>query len=256
MAAPPARSLAPSPGDARRFHATLEATRFRALLDSDWEWRMQQYPRMGHALGDHRWDDRLTDASPEAVRAATQHEREQLKALKVDVDALTGEDRISYDFALQEAQLAVDWQKFPAMHTRVLSAKQGVQLDLPQMMEDFPVRTELDARHALARLKAMPRRIAQDIAWLREGKRVGWVTFKASLAQVPDQIDKLLARPLAETPLLDPFRRLPADIPADRRTALQDEAADVLQTQVAPAFPSCARWWSTSCCRPAPRTAP
>ena len=229
--------LAPSPGDARRFHAALEATRFRALLDSDWQWNMQQSPEWATTTGDHRYDDRLTDASPEAVARREEHDRAQLKALRhIDVDALSGEDRISYDFALQEAQLAVDWQRYPAMRTRVISAKNGVQLGLPQMMDDFPVRAELDGRHALARLKAMPQRIAQDIAWLREGKRLGWVTFKASLSQVPDQIDKLLAKPLTETPLLAPFMRLPADLPADRRNALQDEAANVLQTQVAPAF--------------------
>jgi len=229
--------LAPSPGDARRFHASLEATRFQALLDSDWQWQMQQSPEYATAVGDHRYDDKLTDASPEAVARREEHDRSQLKALRrIDADVLTGEDRISYDFALQNAQMAVDWQRFPAMHTRVISAKSGVQLDLPSMMSDFPVRTELDARHALARLQAMPARIAQDIAWLREGKRLGWVTFKSSLAQVPDQIDQLLAKPLTETPLLEPFTHLPADLPAESRTALQDEAANVLQTQVAPAF--------------------
>ena len=236
-AAPSRTPLAPSPGDAKRFHATLEATRFRALLDSDWQWQMEQHPERATALGDHRYDDRLTDASPEAAARRDLHERDQLRALKrIDVDVLSGEDRISYDFALQNAQLAVDWLQYPAMKTRVISAKNGVQLGLPSMMQDFPVRTELDARHALARLKAMPQRIAQDVAWLREGKRLGWVTFKASLSQVPDQIDKLLAKPLTETPLLAPFTHLPADMPADRRTALQDEAATVLQTQVTPAF--------------------
>ena len=236
--ATPSRSpLAASPGDARRFHATLEATRFRALLDADWEWRMQQSPEWATSLGDHRYDDRLTDASPQAQARREEHQRQQLKLLsKVDVDVLDGEDRISYDFALQDAQLAVDWQRFPAMNTRVLSSMDGLQVSLPSMMADFPVRTELDAQHALARLQAMPARIAQDIAWLREGKRLGWVTFRASLAQVPDQIDRLLARPLTEQPLLAPFTHLPDAIPAERRTALQDQAAGVLQSQVAPAF--------------------
>jgi uncharacterized protein (DUF885 family) len=235
--APAKTPLAPSPGDARRFHASLEATRFQALLDSDWQWQMQQSPEYATSVGDHRYDDKLTDASPEAVARREEHDRTQLKALKrIDLDVLTGEDRISYDFALQNAQMAVDWQRFPAMNTRVISAKSGLQLDLPSMMSDFPVRTELDARHALARLQAMPARIAQDIAWLREGKRLGWVTFKSSLAQVPDQIDQLLAKPLTETPLLAPFMHLPADLPAERITALQDEAANLLQTQVAPAF--------------------
>ncbi len=235
--APTRTPLAPTAGDAKRFHATLEATRFRALLDSDWQWQMQQFPEWATAVGDHRYDDRLTDASPEAVAAREEHERAQLKSLKkVDVDVLTGEDRISYDFALLDAQLAVDRQRYPALRTRVISAKDGVQLELPAMMQDFPVRTEADARHALARLQAMPRRIAQDMAWLRDGKRLGWVTFKASLVQVPEQIDRLLAKPLTEQPLLEPFMHLPADMPADRRTALLDEAAAVLQTQVVPAF--------------------
>ena len=229
--------LGAAPGDARRFHATLEATRFRALLDSDWQWRMQQSPEYATSLGDHRYDDQLSDASPEAQARRDEHERAQLKALKrIDVDVLTGEDRISWDFALQLAQLAVDFQRFPALRTRVISAQDGLQLDLPEMMQDFPVRTELDARHVLARLKAMPRRIAQDIAWLREGKRQGWVTFKASLVQVPEQIDGLLARPPADNALLAPFWRLPADLPAERRSARQAEAAAALQDLVAPAF--------------------
>ena len=237
LATLPKTPLAPSPGDARRFHASLEATRFRALLDNEWQWQAQQYPERATAAGDHRYDDQLTDASPEAVARREEHDRAQLKALrKIDLDVLTGEDRISYDFALQQAQMAVERQRYPVLRTRVLSAVDGVQVDLPSMMSDFPVRTELDARHALARLQAMPRRIAQDIAWLREGQRLGWVPFKPSLSQVPDQIDRLLARPLTDQPLLSPFTRLPADMPAERRTALQDEAANVLQTQVAPAL--------------------
>ena len=231
--------LAPldSPADAARFHKTLEATRFHALLDADWQFQMQASPQYATSLGDHRYDDQLDDTSPDAVARREAHDRGQLRALKkIDSDALTGEDRISYEFALQNAQLAVDYQRYPALHTRVLSAMNGAQVDLPSMMRDMPVRTERDAANALARLKAMPARIAQDIAWAREGKRVGWVTFKASLSRVPDEIDSLMAMPLADNPLVDPFKRLPADLPADRRQALQDEAVAVLRDQVLPAF--------------------
>ena len=229
--------LAESRGDAARFHATLEATRFRALLDSDWEWQMKEFPEYATAVGDHRYDDRLSDASPEANARRQAHDRAQLAALKkVDRSVLAGEDRISLDFALYLAQTAVDFQRYPALRTRVLSAMDGVQLDLPAMMRDFPVRTELDARHALARLRAMPARIAQDVAWLREGQRLGWVTFKASLGQVPEQIDGLLARPLAENPLFDPFTRLPPDLPEATRQALRDEATTLIQEQVFPAY--------------------
>jgi uncharacterized protein (DUF885 family) len=237
LAAAPRTPLAESPGDSKRFHATLEAARFRALLDSDWQWTMQQFPEYATELGDHRYDDRLTDASPAAVDKRDEHDRAQLKALKkIDLAVLTGEDRVSYDFALYLAQMSVDWQRYPALRTRVISGMGGVHLELPSMMRDFPVRSEADARHALARLKAMPVRIAQDIAWAREGKRIGWVTFKSSLGMVPDQIDGLLARAVDQNPLFDPFMRLPADMPEATSTALRNEAVVVLQQQVFPAL--------------------
>jgi uncharacterized protein (DUF885 family) len=214
-----------------------EAARFHELLDADWAWQMKEFPEYASRTGDHRYDDRLTDKSPEAIARREAHERDWLASLRqLHRTALEGEDRISYDFALLEAQRDVDTQRYPALKTRVFTAMDGVQLWFPEMMRDTPIRTEQDARNALARLGAMPRRIAQDIALAREGKRLGWVTFKASLSQVPTEIDGLLARPLAQSPLYDPFTRLPADMPADRQQALRDEAAKVLREQVFPAF--------------------
>jgi uncharacterized protein (DUF885 family) len=224
-----ARAAEPPPG--------AEAARFHALLDAEWQWQMENHPEFATRVGDHRYDDRLGDASPAAIARREAHTREWLAALHaIRPDALADEDRVSYSFALQEAQLEVDYQRYPALRTRVISAMDGLQLSLPSLMRDTPIRTEEDARHALARLGAMPRRIAQDIALAREGKRLGWVTFKASLGEVPREIDGLLGRPLEENPLYDPFTRLPADMPAERRQALRDEAAKVLREQVFPAY--------------------
>jgi uncharacterized protein (DUF885 family) len=239
-AAPPPRAAANASGTASAplsATAQAEAARLHALLDAQWQWQMQAYPEFATRVGDHRYDDRLTDASPEAIDRREAHEREWLAQLRaLHAERLQGEDRISFDFALERAQLAVDWQRFPAKRTRVISAMDGVQLGLPALMRDTPVRSEADARHALARLAAMPRRIAQDIALAREGKRLHWVTFRASLAEVPKEIDGLLARPLAQSPLFDPFTRLPPELPAERRDALRAEAEAVLRDQVFPAY--------------------
>jgi uncharacterized protein (DUF885 family) len=229
VAAP--RSAPVSPSD------RAEAARLHALLDAQWQWLMQANPEFATRVGDHRYDDRLTDASPAALDRREAHEREWLAQLRgLHPRRLQGEDRISYDFALERAQLAVDWQRFPAKRTRVISAMDGVQLGLPALMRDTPIRSEADARHALARLAAMPTRIAQDIALAREGNRLHWVTFRASLAEVPKEIDGLLARPLPQSPLFDPFTRLPADLPAERRDALRAEAEALLRDQVFPAY--------------------
>jgi uncharacterized protein (DUF885 family) len=232
-AVPEARAVAATAAPA----PDAEAARLAALFEAEWQWTLEDEPEFATRVGDHRYDDRLADASPEAIARREAHQREYLAQLKaIHGDRLKGEDRISLDFALEEAQLDVDRQRFPALDTRVISAMDGVQLELPDVMRDMPIRTEADARNALARLAAMPRRIAQDIALARRGKDLHWVTFRASLGEVPREIDGLLGRPLEESPLFDPFTRLPAGLAPERRDALRAEAAKTLREQVFPAF--------------------
>lgn len=238
--APPA--LAASATPAATAAATDAAARFHAMLDEEWDWRMRASPEQASQLGDRRFDDRLSDNSREGVARVEAHQRDWLARLqRVDRDALAGEDRVSLDDALLEASRDVERQRFPALRTRRLSAMGGAHLWLPSLVEDTPLRDEADARHLLARLAAMPAFVDHDIDWLREGKRLGWVTFRASLERVPGQIDGLLARPLDQSPLFAPFTRLPADLPADRAERLRAEAREVITRRVLPAFASLKR---------------
>jgi uncharacterized protein (DUF885 family) len=233
-ATPPAtaRPAPPSPPANARAGA-----RFHAMLDAEWDWLMRTSPEWASELGDHRFDDRLGDNSRDGIARVEAHQREWLARLRqVDRRTLLGEDRVSYDDALLDASLDVERQRYPALHTRRLSAMGGPHTSLPSMIRDTPVRSEADARHVLARLAAMPGHIANEIDWLREGKRIGWVTFKASLSQVPGQIDGLLSSPIEESPFFDPFTRLPADLPPARAQALRTEARTLLSERVLPAF--------------------
>jgi uncharacterized protein (DUF885 family) len=240
LALPPlAQAASKAAASAPASHDALAAAsaRFHALLDTEWNWQMETNPEWATSIGDHRFDDRLSDNSPAGVARVEAHDRDWLAALqRVDRTQLRGEDLISLDDALLEAKLDVERQKYPALRTRRISAMGGAHLHLPSVMEDMPIRSEADARHALARLAAMPLYVQNDIGWLREGKRLGWVTFRASLSHVPEQIDGLLARPIDQSPLFSPFARLPADLPAERAEALRSEARALLKDRVLPAF--------------------
>src|SRR5881392_2112360 len=45
------------------------------LLDAEWEWRLAQFPERATTIGEHRYDDRLTDRSPAAVAGRREHHR-------------------------------------------------------------------------------------------------------------------------------------------------------------------------------------
>lgn len=244
LAATLAAAFAAAPSHASRAHAPVRAaspdaaaTRFHAMLDAEWQWQMADSPEWASELGDHRFDDRLNDNSRAAQARRDAHEREWLAALKrVDRAALRGEDVISLDDARLEAELDVERQQFPALRTRRISGIHGAHLHLPSLIRDTEVRNEADARHVLARLDAIPAHLANEIDWLREGKRLGWVTFKASLSQVPGEIDGMAGRPIDESPFFAPFAHLPAEVPADRAEALKAEARATIRDKVLPAY--------------------
>src|SRR6185436_18922292 len=57
---------------------TSASARLKALFDEDWEWQMSHHPEGATYFGDHRFDDRLSDASPEAIARGEAHAREML----------------------------------------------------------------------------------------------------------------------------------------------------------------------------------
>src|SRR5205814_2740180 len=100
----------------------------------------------------------------------------------------------------------------------------------------MPLRSEHDLRNVLARMGAFPLLVQQDIALLREGKRLGWVTHRASLERVPAQIDEQLFDDPRRSPLFEPFTKLPADWSPALRADLSAAGERAIREQVQPAL--------------------
>src|SRR5687767_14866109 len=76
-----------------------------ALFAEDWQWRLRDQPERATVLGDHRYGDRLTDLSPEAIAARREHARDMLRRISaIDRDQLVGQDLLSYDLFRFEQQ--------------------------------------------------------------------------------------------------------------------------------------------------------
>src|SRR5918999_6530309 len=77
------------------------AQKLHALFEEDWQWVLRQYPESATWLGDNRYNDRLTDLSPEAIERRKAHEREMLTRIqRIDPKQFSGQDAISYDLFL------------------------------------------------------------------------------------------------------------------------------------------------------------
>jgi uncharacterized protein (DUF885 family) len=212
------------------------AEQVHALFERDWQWRMQHQPEFATIVGDHRYDSTLSDTSLDATRAAIEHEWRMLDAIgQVERAQLEGQDRISYDLFVGDKERKLSAAAFYPFDPQPVTAQDGIQVRLPQLVAEMPFATETDYRNYIARLAALPRHVDGLIEQMREGMRSGWTAPKVTVRPVPEML-RALRTHLADGALGEPFRRIPATIAAPVREALLAAGTAALNEGAAPAL--------------------
>ncbi|MDB5945550.1 MAG: hypothetical protein JWQ33_576 [Ramlibacter sp.] len=214
-----------------------ETATLHALFDRQWEDISRRFPEGATFRGDLRYNDRLTDESPEAIAAYDAQVREWLaQAGSIRRERLDAVDKLSLDLFIGRMRRQVETQAFPGYRSLRLGALGGVQTDFAQLMRVTPMRTPQQAAQLLQRMTAYPKLMDQEIAILRGGASLHWVASKNVLVRVLGQIDEQLATPVEATPYYEPFKRLDGGIPAAERDRLQAAGRTAVEQQVLPAI--------------------
>jgi uncharacterized protein (DUF885 family) len=232
----------------------------RTLLESEWEWELKEFPEHATSLGDHRFDDRVTDRSPAAIAARRAHHAALLNAVRaIDRSQLQGEDRISRDVLEFTADLSVQGdtlyrgvapdQDLPFSSDDspfVMNQMSGPQLSLPQLVRATRFQTEADYQHYLARLAQLPTVLEQQKALLEAGRHTGLLPPRVAIARMPSQFGPLLNEDLNAQPLYAPFLNFPASISQEAQSALKAKAADLLNSRIRPALRALQEYLATT----------
>ena len=214
-----------------------ETQRVHALFDARWEALMQTYPEWATYLGDHRYANRLHDASPPATAAAYGATRQMLaQAQSIRRDALSVRDRTSLDIFMSQMQDSLRFEPFVGFRSMSMGALGGFQSDFSDLLRSSPVDTRAQVEQMLTRMAAYPKRVDQELALLREGMALRWVPPRTVLERVPPQIDGQLPADMDKSPFFEPFTRLGKDIPPAEQDALRARARLAIGEQVAPAL--------------------
>jgi uncharacterized protein (DUF885 family) len=211
--------------------------RLHALFERYWEQTASLYPEWATWRGDHRFDDRLSDASPAGRAAADAREREWLaEARAFDPATLEPTDRVSLELFIHGRAEAVAQQPYEGWRSMTLGADGGFQTDLPELLQMMPMDNAAQVDKFLARLAAVPRRVDEELQWLKRGSALGWVPPQAVLQRVLAQLDEQLRAPPDSNPWLQPLQRMGPQIPPTAQAALRDRAVQLMRTQVLPAL--------------------
>ncbi|MBE7213510.1 MAG: DUF885 domain-containing protein, partial [Gluconacetobacter diazotrophicus] len=176
---------------------------------------------------------------PDNSPAAVARRENELRALKLRLDAipdaeLTGEDALNR--ALLAWRLDMEVEDFRFDEERMpFNADSGFFLDPAYAAQDMVLRTEVDARDWIGRLRNLPGYYDIEIANMRRGLKDGFTQPRLVAEKAAKTVYAQAALPVEQSPLLAPLAAMPAVIPQQTRDALHAEALAAVREAVKPA---------------------
>jgi uncharacterized protein (DUF885 family) len=235
-------------GGVRSAHQGSEDQKLKAIYNTEWTWRQ-------HLQGD---DDDDSETRPRIrpylprVDAAT-----QAKALRywtevlaqlgnVDMTKLSDPEKLNLAVYRAQIQVLVNAQRFRE-YERPVNSDTAFWSGLTMNADDRTAfRTAQDYEHDIARLRDVPRYFSEEIANMRAGLARGFTPPRATLTGREATIVPVAnATDPTVTPFYKPFVTMPASIPAEQQATLRAEAAEVIRTQVVPAYQRLLQFWTT-----------
>jgi uncharacterized protein (DUF885 family) len=212
------------------------AQRLSQLARDYWEAHLRANPVDATTLGDRRYDDRLSDNTPNGIaRRRTELEGFLAQARAIPSEPLGAADRLTRqalvtDIEARLAAISCDLESW------VVDPLDGPQAALFNIESVQPVRTVAEGQAMVKRWRAMGPYLDAHDANLRRGLASGKMAVRSQVERVVAALKETLAKPDAEWPLLLPLRTQHADwSSADRKTfetGLQAAVRDVVR----PAF--------------------
>ena len=205
------------------------------LFETSWQEDLADDPMSATALGDHRFDNLLTDMSPEAIARRNQVGYTRLAALrKIPKEKLEKADQLNYDLFERETRIRIDEGQFKP-YLYAIRTFDGPQL-LPELAEIHPFQTVKDYDNWIARINASGVYIDQWIALLVQGLTEHRTQPRGTIAKVLEQIKPQLVTDPEASGFYAPFKKMPASFDAATKDRLTAAAKTAIQTVAVPAF--------------------
>jgi uncharacterized protein (DUF885 family) len=218
--------------------AALDARRktLTSLLAEEWEHRMSRNPEFATILGDHRFDDRWSDFSLDAIAANHAARKDFLARFQaIDTTGFPEQEALNKELMVRALHQDVDNERFEGWLMPV-NQMSGPHLWLPQLVAMTRFETVDDYEHYIARLHAVPRVFEQVTVLLDAGIAKGLTPPKILLVQTVPQARGLATGKPAASPFAQPVAKFPASIPAADQARLRTAVLAAVEHDVQPAY--------------------
>lgn len=172
------------------------------LLSDHWEWTLARWPEWATRVGDHRYDDRVSDRSAEAAEAELRQLEVFLeRARAIDQAALDEPDRTTLALFREEVEASVAASRCH-MERWSVGVRDNPLIWMNELAEAQPLRTPEEADRLVLRYEALPASVDQAIATLRLGAAQGMFANAESVRRTLAMIEAALAEPVERWPVV------------------------------------------------------
>lgn len=205
---------------------------FKAVTDKEWAWRKEQ---QGDDDGPGKLRAHLPDVTPkaQAARLATwQDVRRQVAA--IPADQLSPAVRVDQQVYLNQIDVLIaqqqfhEWEKPVNSDTSFWSGLAG--------MGRRTFSTEEEYRRYIALMTEFPRYFRDQTANMKAGLKRGFTAPQVTLKGRDESIASVANKPAEDTVFFEPFKAMPATIPAATQAELRAAGLKAINEAVIPAY--------------------
>ena len=209
-----------------------ETKKFHSILDEEWKSNAEKYPEWATRLGDNRFNDKLNDASYEAIINRQEKATKLLEKIKkINRSSLSLDDQLNYDLFLNSILFGIEGNVYLS-YLMPISQMGGIQIGFAGISDYMPFKSVTDYENYISRMRAFPTKVDQTIDLMKRGIESGWVPPRIVLDAVPEQIKTQFDRQVEDSPLFRPFIDFHESIPLVEQGRLSEELKAVLKNDV------------------------
>jgi uncharacterized protein (DUF885 family) len=209
---------------------------FLALLDEEWQYEMRSSPEFATSVGDNRYNDRLSDYSPEFFQSDIEQRSKFLARFEaIDPTGFAQQDTLSLKLMVRELKEQIEGAQFKNWEMPV-TQRDGPQVDLPYLISLTPFNSVQDYENYLSRLRQISRVFEQITANMRRGVTDRLMQPRYLLEKVSPEAEEVAKQSGESSPFFGPLKQLPSTVPAADQKRLRNDALNVIATQIVPAY--------------------
>jgi uncharacterized protein (DUF885 family) len=200
------------------------------------EERLRDEPEFATTVGRHEYDDRWADVSKQGREQRRSHLAQRLETVEnFPLDQLAEQDRLSVKLLRYDLRTLLDAMDIDTYLLRV-GQMYGFHNRVYLTIDRMPVYTVKDCENIIARMRAVPPLVDQNIVIMNEAIDRGWTQPKIVADLVIEQLTAQVAQDASKSGLLAFIQKMPGNIPEAERERLRKQGADAFENDFRPAW--------------------